>query len=385
MKIGIDARFLTHPQTGGFKTYTRNLITALAKVDSLSEYILYLDRAPDRPVELPASPNFTFRVVPGLVPLIGMPWREQFRLARQVVADRVDLLHSPCLTAPVWLACPSVVTILDMIWYSPERGAARKSIFSKRKLMTWYYRVVPKQAAQQAAAVITISHASKESIVKQLGLPTGRISVTHLAASQIYRQIRDEKKLASVRQKYNLPLNFIMAIGSADPRKNIRTLVKAYASLPASLRDRFHLAIVWTHPLLAESLAEQVVSLGLNGRVHFLQQVDDNDLILLYNAAALFVFPSRYEGFGLPPLEAMACGTPVVAADNSSIPEIVGDAAVLTDADDATKITGAITQVLTDRTLQIKLIDKGRTQAANFSWEKCARQTVAAYRKVVSP
>jgi glycosyltransferase involved in cell wall biosynthesis len=384
MRIGIDARFLTHPQAGGFKTYTKSLIAALAEIDSENEYLLYLDRAPDGRTQLPGSQNFSIRVVPGSTPLVGMLWREQIRLSRQAQSDRLNLLHSPSLTAPLRLACPSVVTIHDMIWYFPERFSNGKSVSGKRKLMERYYRSVPKVAARKAAAVITVSYAAKESIVQHLGISPDQIFVTHEAASCIYRQVSNQEALEGIRQKYNLTTGFVLAIGSADPRKNIKSLVQAYASLPKSLQERYHLAVVWTHTLLADELAQQVEALNLKDRVQFLQRVPDEDLVLLYNAATLFVFPSLYEGFGLPPLEAMACGTPVVATNNSSIPEIVGDAALLTEAEDVATMTELMAKVLDDDSLQRALIEKGLNQAAQFSWRKCGYKTLDTYKKAVS-
>jgi glycosyltransferase involved in cell wall biosynthesis len=384
MKIGIDARFLTHPQAGGFKTYTQNLIAALAEVDAENEYVLYLDRTPEPQDRLPSGPNFTTRVVPGSVPLVGMPWREQIGLSRQAALDRLDLLHSPSLTAPLRLACPLVVTIHDMIWYFPDRFSNGHATAGRRKLMQWYYRVVPKMAAQRAAAVITVSQAAKESIVQSLGLTPDRVFVTHEAAASIYKRLDNPEQTEPIKQKYSLASDFILAIGSADPRKNIDTLVQAYASLPEFLKERYQLAIVWTHSFLAVGLAAKVEALGLSGRVQFLQRVCDEDLVSLYNAASVFVFPSRYEGFGLPPLEAMACGTPVVAADNSSIPEIVGDAALLTHAEDVVTMAQLVAQVLTDEALRRNLIEKGLKRAAGFSWGKCGDETLAVYRKVAA-
>jgi glycosyltransferase involved in cell wall biosynthesis len=244
MKIGIDARFLTHPQAGGFKTYTQNLIAALAEVDAENEYVLYLDRTPEPQDRLPSGPNFTTRVVPGSVPLVGMPWREQIGLSRQAALDRLDLLHSPSLTAPLRLACPLVVTIHDMIWYFPDRFSNGHATAGKRKLMQWYYRVVPKMAAQRAAAVITVSQAAKESIVQSLGLTPDRVFVTHEAAASIYKRLDNPEQTEPIKQKYSLASDFILAIGSADPRKNIDTLVQAYASLPEFLKERYQLAIV---------------------------------------------------------------------------------------------------------------------------------------------
>lgn len=383
MRIAIDARFLTHPQVGGFKTYSENLITALARIDTKNEYILYLDRPSEAHTKLPSQPNFISKIVPGLWPIIGMPWREQVSLARQVARDKVDLLHSPSLTAPLRLGCPLVVTIHDMIWLFPEKFSRAKSASIQRKMMEWYYRFVPKSAVQQASTVLTVSQAAKESIVQHLGISPEHVWVTHEAANHIYRPVDDKTQIEAIRSKYHLSSEFILAIGSADPRKNMTRLVQAYALLPTTVRERYKLVIVWTHHLLAADLADQIKELGLDNQVQFVKQVSNEDLVLLYNAASLFVFPSLYEGFGLPLLEAMACGTPVVAANNSSIPEIVGDAALLFEAEDINTMADVMTRVLTDQTQLESLAQKGLERASGFSWEKCARQTLAGYQQAL--
>lgn len=382
MKIGIDARFLTHPQAGGFKTYTENLIMALAAVDQNNEYILYLDRLPEPQIKLPNQTNFIWRVVPGLMPVVGMPWREQMGLVRQIAQDKLSLFHAPNLTAPLRLACPLVLTIHDVIWLFPKKFAQGKTTWSaQRQLMEWYYRWVPAFAARHAALVLTVSQAAKASIVEHLRLAHERILVTPEAANPMYRPVQDKEQIDKVRSTYHLPDHFILTIGSADPRKNLTTLVKAYALLPSVLRSQYRLVIVWTHDFLAAEVSAQIATLGLTEQVQFVKRVPNEDLVMLYNAAALFVFPSRYEGFGLPPLEAMACGTPVVAANNSSIPEIVGDAAFLTDAEDTLAMAALMGQVLTDATVQATLAQKGLKRAAHFSWENCAHQTLAGYRQ----
>ena len=384
MKIGIDARFLTHPQPGGFKTYSENLIAALAKLDNENEYILYVDRPPTHGCKIPASANFVSRVVPGLLPVMGMPWREQVGLASQAAKDRIDLFHSPCLTAPLRLACPLVLTIHDMIWAFPGEFPQNGARSLQRKLMEWYYRLVPRYASKRAAAIITVSHAAKESIIEHLGLDAEHIFVTYEAANQCFRQVKDEQRLEAVRRKYGLPLDFILAIGSADPRKNINALIQAYSLLPQELQEKHQLVIVWTHSLLADELSRKIEALGLEKCIRFLQQIPTDDLVLLYNAASLFVFPSLYEGFGLPLVEAMACGTPVVAANNSSIPEIVGDAALLVGDNDLRVMSTAITHVLEDKSARERLLHYGRIRANEFSWEKCAGETLEVYKQTVS-
>lgn len=384
MKIGIDARFLTHPQLGGFKTYTENLIAALIRVDTENRYFLYVDRAPKYQGVLQASSNFEIRVVSGLLPIIGMPLREQFGLVRQAAKDQIDILHSPCLTAPLYLSCPSVVTVHDMIWAFPERFSKNSNWSLQWKLMEWYNHTMPYHAIRRASAIITVSHAAKSSIVEHLDLSADKVFVTYEAASPSFKKISDNNLIDALRKKYNLDSSYILAIGSADPRKNIDALVHAYGLLPNGLKGKYQLVIVWTHSLLTERLSRQIEGLGLANRVKFLIQVPTEDLIVLYNAASLFVFPSLYEGFGLPPVEAMACGTPVVAANNSSIPEIAGDAAILFDAGNIEHISASMSMVLTDDKVRTGLIKRGFEHSSSFSWDRCALETVAVYEKIIT-
>lgn len=379
MRIGIDARFLTHTQKGGFKTYSENLINALAEVDAENEYILYLDRPPCATTMLPHSPQVAHRVVPGGLPTMGAFWREQVGLAYQAARDHLDLFHAPNLTAPLFLPCPLVLTMHDMIWFFPEQFSQSSHRPLKRRLMAWYYRVVPRLAAQRAALLITVSAAARSSIVENLHIPQEQIVVTHEAASPLYRLLHDEKQLDALHRKYQINRQFILALGSADPRKNIATLLDAFALLPPDLRQRHQLVIAWAHNALMAELTTQVQQLGLTNAVRFLANVSNDDLVALYNAAALFAFPSLCEGFGLPLVEAMACGAPVVAADNSSIPEVVGDAALLFPAEDPAQMALCMEHVLTKPALAATLTAKGLERAASFSWQSCAQQTVAAY------
>lgn len=382
MRIGIDARFLTHPQLGGFKTYTENLIAALAEVDQDNQYFLYLDREPDQTTNIPDKPNFSYRVVPGGIPFLGMVWREQILLPRWAAKDNLDLLHSPCLSSPLVIGCAAIVTIHDVIWHSPKRftGNDGKPVSIKRALQDWYYRVVPNLAAKNAHTIITVSETSKKDIVQILGVPSEKIYVTYEAASADFREIRDEDQIAAIREKYNLTSDFILALGSADPRKNMHTLIKAYKMLPAPVQERYQLVIVWNHGLLSSSIDQEVEAASLCDRVKFLEWISNEDLVLLYNAASLFAFPSRYEGFGLPLLEAMACGTPIVAANNSSIPEIADKAALLSETEDAQSLAEMIKLALSDEAVRDDLITKGFKRAAFFAWDKCALQTIDVYK-----
>jgi glycosyltransferase involved in cell wall biosynthesis len=383
MKIGIDARFLTHPQHGGFKTYTENLVAALARLDRENDYVLYLDREPVAGDLIPQQSNFQTRIVPGSLPMIGVPWREQVLLSRQATVDRVDLFHAPCLTAPLYLSCPLVITVHDMIWAFPERFSQKAKLSLKRKFMEWYNYYVPEAATRRASAILTVSHAAENDIRQLLKVPAEKITVTWEAARSSFWKIEDQECLETTRKKYDLHSKFILAIGSADPRKNISALVQAYSLLHRTLQEKYHLAVVWTHTHLAEAMSHQIAQLGIEGQVHFLQNVSNEELVHLYNSASLFVFPSLYEGFGLPILEAMACGTPVVAARNSSIPEITGDAALLFDPENVQQIAETITYILSRENVGSALIQNGLARSALFSWEKCAAETLSVYREVL--
>jgi glycosyltransferase involved in cell wall biosynthesis len=380
MKIGIDARFLTHPQAGGFKTYTQNLIAALAREDRGNDYVLYVDRQPNGEAPaIPWAPNIVLRIVRGEWPMLGMLLREQIGLAWAARRDQIDVLHSPALTAPLFLSCPLVITLHDTIWYTRPASSLHTSF--RRRLMTSYYRHIPRWAARKAAVIITVSKTAKADIVSRLGISPDQVVVTYEAAAPDFQPVPDPARLNAVRAKYALPLGFIMAIGSADPRKNISFLLDAYARLPDKMRGQHHLVIVWTHQYLAKEIARQVESLGLTQYCHFVHSVNNQDLVCLYNSAALFVFPSRNEGFGLPPLEAMTCGTAVIAANNSSIPEIVGDGAMLFEPEYVEKLVQAMVLLLTNDRERFELVRRGYRRAASFSWTGCAQQTLAAYRK----
>jgi glycosyltransferase involved in cell wall biosynthesis len=385
MKIGIDARFLTHPQRGGFKTYTVNLIEALSRIDRVNEYIIYLDRKPEEATKLPKQSNFSYLTLASTLGSFGMITREQISLPRQGVKDRLDVLHSPCLTAPIFTKIPFIVTIHDMIWHYPTRYTGSELKINKRKLMEWYYRVVTLLAVKRAKAVITISNASRKSLIDYLHIPEELIFITLEASNPIFHPIENTSSIINlIFTKFGLQRRFILGLGSADPRKNISSLIKAYAMLPEDVRNEVHLVIVWNHPGLKSDAHLLTHRLSISHQVQFLTGISDEDLLLLYNAAIMFVFPSLEEGFGLPPLEAMACGTPVLAANNSSIPEVTGDAALLFDAQDVNFLSNLLLKVLQDETTRWKLKELGLSRAREFSWDKCAWETLDVYKKISS-
>jgi glycosyltransferase involved in cell wall biosynthesis len=374
MRVGIDARFLTHPQAGGFKTYTQHLVRAITALDRVNEYVLYVDRPPDADRPVSRQPNVRTRIVPAWIPRVGMVWREQVGLAAQASRDRLDLLHCLTLTSPLRIDCPVVLTLHDTLW---------RDLPLRLRPVDWYYRIVPRLAAARAASIITVSRFAHAEICLRLGVPADRVFVTPEAAGPAFARIEDQSRIDAVLARTGLRPGFVLALASADPRKNATTLVRAYAELPEGVRRRHPLVLVWSHRGLTPALLAEVTRLGLRSSVRFLFGVSESDLAVLYNAASMFAFPSLGEGFGLPLLEAMACGTPVVAVNASSVPEVAGDAALLCDGASPQALTAAMLRVLADDSLRAALIRRGLARAASFSWERCAQQTLACYARTL--
>jgi len=385
MKIGIDARFLTHPQRGGFKTYTENLINALGLVDSTNTYVLYVDRLPDE-ATLPKNDNFTCQVVDARLPVIGMPIREQITLRRRIAQDNLDIAHFLCNTAPVAMPGRFVVTLHDTIQLTNNQTFTYATGLSayKRWAISAYSRWTIRKIAQSASTIITVSSYEKTQIREHLGVAPERIYVTHLAPNPLFTPASQELKKkwrSKIDQEFGIQRRFILAVGY-EPRKNIPLLLEAFSRFA---QDYPHISLVivaaeeqsrgFFQQLARErSIVERVIILGA---------VSPNDLVILYNLAEVFVFPSKRESFGLPPLEALACGAPVVAMKMTSIPEILQDSAVLVEGKDVQAWADAIVQVITDDNLRSSLASKGIQQAAKFSWERCAEETLQVYHAVL--
>jgi glycosyltransferase involved in cell wall biosynthesis len=383
LRIALDARSASHPQRGGFRTYTENLIRQLPRVDPENHYLFYSDRTMDC-TAFQDLPNVVVKVVRPPLPLVGVAWREQVQLPWWLTHDHVDLVHFPASTASLVSACPMIVTIHDAIPWNetPQVTGIRLGDAIRRRGIHFYDSRLSLVAAQRARFVITDSENSKDDIVNRTAICDDRIRVIYPAPATLFGPIREPENLYRHRTAMHMP--FILSLVSASPRKNARGLVEAYAHLDSALIEKYHLVLVWTHGLWRNEIARLADSYGLQNRVVFLEGVSDEELCGLYNAASLFVFPSLYEGFGLPPLEAMACGTPVVASNNSSMPEVLGDAAVLVDPHDTCALGAAITRVLSDDAICHELEQRGLRRVQRYSWEKCARETAQVYCEALS-
>ena len=372
MRIAFDATSIPRLMAGA-GVYTDNLIRALARVDSENEYVVFARSdafdglARERPSIRVARVGARFRAA-------RLAW-EQLVLPSQLRARAIDVLHSPHHTTPLLtIGCRRVVTFHDLTFFIlPER-------YPRSRLL--YFRSISWAAAKAAAMLICPSQAVRDDIVRILHAPPEKVRAIAEAAAPAFRIIDDPAVLDRLRYNHLLPDRFILSVGSLEPGKNRTTLLKAFAELRR--RGVEHkLAVAGQRAWKCGSDFRLAEELGLKGEVIFTGYVAPEEMPALYNAADLFVFPSLYEGFGLPVLEAMACGVPVVASNVSSIPEVAGDAALLTDPRDADALCDTMERALKDSGLKSDLRQRGLERAATFSWEKAARETIAVYEEAV--
>ena len=368
MRIAIDARKL---HDYGIGTYVRNLLRELARCDRTSEYVL-LCREQDTAVAPQLGENFRAVVAPAGPYSVA----EQFVIPALARRERVDLLHVPHYVLPPLVGRKSIVTIHDCIHlmfpqYLPNR------------LAKVYARVMMWSALQRAARVITVSEASKRDIQRLFTVPSGKIEVIHNGIDERFGATPSDEEVSRVRERYQLSGEIILYAGNIRPHKNLERLIEAFHQLRCDGLEHVCLLIIGDEISKYTQLRRTVQRFKLHKHVRFLGFVPDRTLAVLYRLATVFVFPSLYEGFGLPPLEAMASGTPVVTSNVSSLPEVVGDAAVLIDPYDTAAIADGIRQVLTNPGLRIELSRKGLARAREFSWERSVRRVRDIYAEVV--
>ena len=369
MRIGVDARIFYH-RPAGIGWYTHRLLTALAQVDTENFYVLLQHRKQPQPIV--QAPRFSRETLfaPTHHPL------EQWLLSFETRMKKLDLIHSPDFIPPLHNRIPAVITIHDLAFLLYPQFITASS--------ARYYGQV-EDAVKRARRIIAVSHSTKRDIVNLLGAPERKIDVIYEASAPFYRQIpQDEARQILTRANIHLPERFILSVGTIEPRKNLKTLIHAYHHL----RQRYHvdapLVLAGSSGWLAEDVYKLVAQLGLEDVVHFMGHTPNEHLLALYNLTTVLAHPAHYEGFGLPPLEAMACGAPVVCSDAGSLPEVVGDAALLAPPEDDEAWTVALHRVLEDSHLQGSLSQKGLARAKTFSWEKAARETLDTYRRAVA-
>lgn len=378
MRIGIDYTAAVR-QRAGIGRYTRNLIQAVSSRDRRNAYVLLVAGAGVARHALvdPRAGNVDVRWVPISDRWLHIIWqRLRVPVPVQAVTGRLDLFHSPDFVLPPVGKTPSIVTVHDLSFLRVPQHFVPG--FSQ------YLSAAVTRAVRRADRLLADSESTRSDLVELLGVAQDKIRVIYPGVERRFEPIRDLEVLDKVQRRYGLPDSFILGLGTLQPRKNFTGLIKAFELMIGTARTRqevrdVHLVIAGGPGWLHGDAHELVMRLGLSERVHFAGFVEDEDLPGLYSLARAFAFPSWYEGFGLPILEAMACGTPVLAADNSSLPEVVGEAGLLVEAGDVDALAAGLLQLLVDEGVRESYILAGRERAAQFTWERAAEQLLVEY------
>jgi glycosyltransferase involved in cell wall biosynthesis len=370
VRIGIDARKL---YDYGIGTYIRNLLKQLARIDRETEFVLFC-----RPQDAKglASLGENFRAVPEAAGHYSIG--EQVRIPWAIRREGVTLFHAPHYVLPPLVTCSSIVTIHDCIHLMfPE--------YLPGRLALGYARASMAIAARRATRILTVSESSKRDIVRLVDAAPEKIDVIYNAYDERFSCEPREEDVVRVRERYQLQDQFVLYAGNVKPHKNVERLIEAMQIAHARGLDHLKLVVIGEDLSKGASLRRAVHRHNLHKYVRFLGYLPESTLAVMYRLAGVFVFPSLYEGFGLPPLEAMASGTPVVTSNVSSLPEVAGAAAVLVNPLDPGEIADGIYRVLTDESLRRDLRAKGLVRASEFSWETSARRVREIYALAGAP
>ncbi len=373
MRIGIDATPLP-PQPVGAGNYIIQLIRALNEAQIDDQLVIFAQPYGPELFKLPTNDLIEWHIVGEMPPGERLIW-EQTRFSSLIHRARIDLLHSLHYTKPLSLPCASVVTFHDMTFFFYPQLHTR----TKR----WFFPIAMRISARQADGIITVSESTRRDAIQLLGIDPGKIFATQLGVEPMFRVIEGEASLSDIAAKYGLPENFILYLGTIEPRKNLPNLIDAFNILvEKGLQQKLVLAgkFGWMY----EEVLTLVRDHGLKDHIIFPGYIEQDDLPMVYNLASLFVYPTIYEGFGLPVLEAMACGVPVVTSDIASLPEIVGEAGLLVPPGDVNALSEAISRGMNDEELRTNLRRAGIQRAKKFRWERTAELTQQVYEKVLN-
>jgi glycosyltransferase involved in cell wall biosynthesis len=377
MRIGIDYTAAVR-QGAGIGRYTRHLVDALTQIDVENQYVLLVARGRIRQpcpwLEVVARRRHV-RVV--TLPLsdrtMAVLWhRLRLPLWPEWFCGALDVFHSPDFTLPPVFRARTALTVHDLSFVRVPQSA-------DPALRSYLLRVVP-ASVRRADVVLADSQSTRSDVIECMGADPARVEVVYPGVEPRFRPLEDAHALQAVRN--GLPDRFMLGLGTLQPRKNYERLIEAYGMARRKVGSKVKLVIVGGKGWLYESIFRRVEELGVAADVRFTGYVADEDLPALYTLAELFVFPSLYEGFGLPPLEAMACGTPVVTSNVSSLPEVVGDAALMVDALDVPALAEAIQHALSDQDLRGRMTHLGRQQAQRFTWPGAAKKLLDLYGRL---
>ena len=371
MHFAVNAQLLS--PVGGYRQagvsrYIEQLLRSLLPAAPADRWTVYTPRGVGRQIAPQHNVRLRLSRLPTVNPLVRIVW-EQCVAPIVTLRDRPQAMFCPLNVVPLLLACPTVVCIHDLAFLRfPDRLLPAKR---------WYQTMLTWLSVRRAAHVLTVSEFTRREVIELLRVAPEKVTVTPNGRDERIGPI-DRDMVEEFRRVHQLPARFLLFLGTIEPRKNLLTLLRAYARRREELD--MPLIVAGGKGWLYEPIFDIVEELGLRDRVRFAGFVPGEELGLWYNAATAFVFPSVYEGFGLPPLEAMQCGTPVIASNTASLPEVVGDAALTVDPLSVEELGAALVRVATDATLREELRRRGLRQAERFSWERTAAGTLDALR-----
>ncbi|HVO41187.1 MAG TPA: glycosyltransferase family 1 protein [Aggregatilineales bacterium] len=363
MRIGIDARLHGY-RSGGIAEYTRQLLKALAALDSSNEYVVMQSRR-DRE-SLTFGENFR-RLNAFTPPHHRM---ERIALAAEAARWRLDVLHSPDFIPPRFGAQRKIITVHDLNFLMYPQFQTPDSLR--------YYAGHITAAAREADVILTVSEATRRDVADRLKVPINRLIVQYEGVDPAFHPLPPET-VAKTRTRLSLPSTYLLFVGTLEPRKNIPRLLADYARLREIVPDAPPLVLVGRRGWLFDPIFACATELRLEAYLNWMENVTFVDLPAVYNGASALIMPSFYEGFGLPPLEAMACGVPVIVSDRGALPEIVGSAGAIVDLDQPDALVAAMHRALTDITWRVSSIAKGYARVARFTWKHTAEVALSAY------
>jgi glycosyltransferase involved in cell wall biosynthesis len=369
LRIGVNALYLLPGKVGGSEIYVRNLVKWLPKAGRGDEFFIYVNReSADVFEEIPGA----VKVVRCNVSASSRPARilyEQTILPLLAARHGLDALLSAGMTGPFFSTVPTFTMIYDLQHVNQPQN------FGKRYLI--FLKSIIYMSAKRSDAVLTLSEKSKRDILKHYNISPERVDVTYLASDRTVFRRRGDEEVASVRNKYNLPPSFALYIASSLPHKNYERLLQAFKIVKGRHKD-LKLVLIGARDYGHDIIKKKIEELGLKGEIVFLGWLPFEDIPVIYSAADLFVFPSLHEGFGIPVLEAMASGVPVVCSNIEPLDEVAGGAARLVDPSSAESIAKGMCDVLENSELRRRLVQDGFERSAMFSWEKTAKDTLKA-------
>jgi len=374
--VGLNAHLLSQQagyRRGGIHNYIQQLIQHLPEVAPTVQVSVFTGRAHKGRHAARDAPRWRISRWPTEQPWVRVAW-EQLVQPWAVYRAGVQLLHAPAFVSPLVAVVPAVITVHDLSFLRfPERFRPSNRL---------YLSAMTRLSCRRARRVIAVSQATADEIVRLLGVPAGRVDVVPNGVHHTRFRPLPPSQVEAFRREKHLPERFVLYLGTLEPRKNLVALIEAFARLRA-VRPRPVLVMAGGKGWYYQEIFKRVEELDLVDAVHFTGYVPDDEVPLWYNAATAFVYPSLYEGFGLPLLEAMACGTPVIGSAASCIPEVVGDAGSLVAPDDVAGLADSLERLLSDADLRTELSRRGQAKASGYTWEASARATVASYRRAL--